>query len=105
MLQISNKEQRKQEKQRRSFGNYLRSIRVDTGLSSKDFAELAGLSRSTISQYETAHHIPSIANLDRLTASLREVGVEQYKLDVLRQKHDDSLKASSGAVIGTVLRG
>ena len=105
MLQISNKEQRKQEKQRRSFGNYLRSIRVDTGLPLKDFAEIASFSRSTLSQYETGKILPTLRNVEKLCASLAEVGVEQYKLDVLRQKHEDSLKASSGRVIGTVLRG
>lgn len=103
MLQISNKDQRKLEKQRQSFGNYLRSIRIDTGLPIKDFAVIAGFSRPTISQYETGKIIPTLRNLDKLCSSLAEVGVEQYKLEVLKQKHEDSLKASPGSVIGSVL--
>lgn len=105
MLQISNKELRKLEKQRKSFGNYLRSIRIDTGLPLKDFAEIASFSRSTLSNYETGKIIPTLRNVNKLCSSLAEVGVKQYKIDVLRQKHEDSLKASSGKVIGSVLRG
>lgn len=104
MLQISNKAMRKQEMKRRSFGNYLRSIRISVNLSSKDIAELAGFSRPTISQYETGKIIPTIKNLDRLCAAFREVGIEPYKVSILRQKHEDSLNASSGKVIGSVLR-
>ncbi len=104
MLQISNKEQRKREAKRCSFGNYLRSIRISTSLSSKDLAELAGFSRPTISQYETAKIIPSIKNLDKICAALRDISVEPYKIDILRRKHEDSLNASSGKVVGSVLR-
>ena len=80
-------------------------MRIEAGLSCKDFAELIGFSRPTISQYETAKIIPSVRNLNRLTESLREMGTDDYKLDILRQRHENALKVSTGKVIGSVLRG
>ncbi len=95
----------KTEAQRQGFGNYLRSLRIEAGLTCKDFAELVGFSRPTVSQYETAKIIPSNRNLDRLIAAMRDIGVEDYKIDILRQRHSASLKVSSGKVIGSVLKG
>lgn len=49
------------------FGERLRELRVERGMTQPDLATLLGLARSTISQYETGIRQPDIDTLKRMS--------------------------------------
>lgn len=52
------------------FGELLRKLREDKGLSQQDLAELAGVQASAISHFELGRRLPSFENIRRLADAL-----------------------------------
>jgi transcriptional regulator with XRE-family HTH domain len=52
------------------LGRALRLARLEQGRKQAEVAELAGISKSTLSKYETAAQYPTLATLDRLLDAL-----------------------------------
>lgn len=58
-----------------SFGNKIKQIRIDKGLSQKEAAEQLGLSYSTYSNYENNNRTPKYATLKQIADGL-EVSID-----------------------------
>ena len=70
-------------KHQEQFGNFLRDLRSEKGLSQQQLADLLFVSRKAIGNWELGNRMPDISMLSRLADCL---GVESYVLlDALRQ--------------------
>lgn len=54
----------------KNFGDKLRQLRIDAGLTQRDVAERTGLKLSALSHYEHGRREPSLRNLRRLSLAL-----------------------------------
>jgi transcriptional regulator with XRE-family HTH domain len=70
-------------KQQEAFGQFLRDLRNEKGLSQQQLAELLFVTRKTVGNWELGNRMPDISMLSRLADCL---DVESYiLLDALRQ--------------------
>lgn len=52
----------------------MRQMRIALGLSQEELAKLSGISRQSVSYYETADAVPTVATLDKwLEATTKEI--------------------------------
>ena len=69
-----------------SFGQRIKSLRTEKGLSQQQLADLIYVTRKTVGNWETGNRIPDITMLSRLAECL---GVETYELvDALHSQDD-----------------
>jgi transcriptional regulator with XRE-family HTH domain len=67
------------------FGEILRKMREDKGLSQQDLAELAGVQASAISHFELGRRLPSFENIRRLADALNVTSDYLLGREVVRE--------------------
>ena len=71
-----------------SFGQRIRSLRIELNLTQQELADQMFVSRKTIGNWESGNRLPDISMLSRLA---RHLGVETYELlDAMYDGEDDS---------------
>ena len=79
----------------RRFGELVRRLRLEQGLSQERLAELSGLHRNYIGAIERAERTPSIISADRLTKALGTTLADVFA-ELERSSDDPEEKRSSG---------
>ena len=70
-----------------SFGQRIRNLRVEQGLTQQELADKMFVSRKTIGNWESGNRLPDISMLSRLA---RHLGVETYELlDEMYRENDE----------------
>ena len=86
------------------FGEGLKLIRRELKLTQADVAELAEIPRTRYSEYENSKRLPTDKVYDRLTASLRTLGVDNESLTALTERREKAINAANNFTVGRIRR-
>lgn len=67
------------------FGEILRRLREDKGLSQQELADLAGIQASAVSHFELGRRLPSFENIRRLADALKVTSDYLLGREVVRE--------------------
>lgn len=89
---------------RKSWGQYLRTIRLELQLTIKDIAELYEISPCRLSEYECGKRLPTAKTLDRITTALNSLGITTEATDKLKNDYQKAVNSSNNSTIGRIRR-
>lgn len=79
------------------FGTLLKSMRAETGLSARKFAQQCGLNRETYRQYESGQVLPPNQGLMKILAACKISASEDEGLSLISALHEDRSRREPGA--------
>lgn len=91
-------------RQRKSYSDYLRNIRIALHLNIKDTAELVGVLPHRLSDYERCRILPTQATMRKITTSFKSLGVSDDTIQTLEKLHEQAIASSNNRVIGRIRR-